>query len=375
MAGKVFISDMHDRDRVKTRLLVQQKQVPLNKNGKPYLALVLMDRSGTIEGRVWENVTRLADSFDSGDFLDIEATVVEFNNRLQLKISNLQRVDPDGIDPQDFLPSSLRDRAEMLARVTDLLDSIEDQQLRRFVRGLLADDDFTKRFSRAPAAKSIHHAYLGGLLEHTLAVMELCVQVAAAYPGLDRDLLLAGAFLHDVGKISELSSAVGFDYTDEGRLVGHLVLGVEMLRDWARQQPALPAETVIKLEHMILAHHGSFEFGSPRRPKTQEALVLHYLDELDAKLQAFRQVARRETNKRWSTYQRLFDRYLLLGKPQLAEPAAAAGGRPESPARKRSGDGLRQPVMAESLSQLRQQTGEPRQMTLDAAKKADSKKD
>ena len=368
---------MHDRDRVKTRLLVQQKQVPLNKNGKPYLALVLMDRSGTIEGRVWENVERFADGFDSGDFIEVEATVVEFNNRLQLKISNLQRLDPEGIDPEEFLPSSPRDRGEMLARVTALLDSITDEQLRLLTRGRLEDADFRRRFSRTPAAKTIHHAYLGGLLEHTLAVMELCLQVAEAYPGLDRDLLLAGAFLHDVGKTSELSSQVGFDYTDEGRLVGHLVLGAEMLRDWARQQPQLPAETVIKLEHMILSHHGSFEFGSPRRPKTQEALVLHYLDELDAKLQAFRQVARRESSKRWSTYQRLFDRYLLLGEPQLEEASSAPGSRPPSPAARGPADnGLRQPLLADSLKQIQDhQPGAAQQLSLADASRRDGEKD
>ena len=316
MAGKTFIVDIKDRDRVSGTFLVQQKQVPLNKNDKPYIAMTLMDRTGTIEARVWDNVERFAPLFDSGDFIEASGLAVAYQGKVQLKVEKLKRLESKSVDPEEFLPRSPRDRGEMLKRLRSLLESLEDGRLRGLVLGCLDDDEFRESFAKAPAAKTIHHAYLGGLLEHTLAVCELADRVAKLYPHVDRDLLLAGAFFHDVGKIRELGSDRSFDYTDEGRLLGHIVMGAMMLTDLLEAHPGLEEETALKLTHMILSHHGSYEFGSPKRPKFTEALILNYLDELDSKIQTFKEIAEHDPGGKWSAYQRLFDRYIYLGRKE-----------------------------------------------------------
>jgi 3'-5' exoribonuclease len=325
LAGKAFIVDIKDRDRVSGTFLVQQKSVPLNKNDKPYIAMTLMDRTGTIEARVWDNVERFAPVFDSGDFIEASGMAVAYQGKVQLKVEKLKRLGPDSVDAEEFLPRSPRDRGEMLKRLRSLVESIKDSGLRGLVLGCLDDDEFRESFAKAPAAKTIHHAYLGGLLEHTLAVCELADRVAKLYPHVDRDLLLAGAFFHDVGKIRELGSDRSFDYTDEGRLLGHIVMGAMMFNDLVEAHPGLDEETALKLSHMILSHHGSYEFGSPKRPKFTEALILNYLDELDSKIQTFKEIAEQDTGGKWSAFQRLFDRYIYLGREQ--QPA-------ENPAKK-----------------------------------------
>ncbi|HOX46290.1 MAG TPA: HD domain-containing protein [Myxococcota bacterium] len=357
MAGKVFIEDLRKRLEQARRagsrpgatvqavgnFLVQSKQTPLNKNGKPYMALVLTDRTGSAEGRIWDNLDKLP-PFEAGDFVEVKGDAVEYQGRMQLKVHTVERLAPEKIDPDEFLPTTTRDRPEMLGRLQELLASIADAPLRGLLLARLQDPDFRARLSRAPAAKSIHHAYVGGLLEHTLSVTELAERVAALYPDLDRDLLLAGAFAHDLGKLEELGAGQGFDYTDEGRLVGHLVLGAMSLRTWAAAQPDLSPEVLLKLEHIVLSHHGEKEYGSPVLPLFTEALIIHHLDLLDSKVQSFREVAQRERGQRWSSFQRQLDRYLLLGgageaapgeaAPELAaapdpEPREARGARPE----------------------------------------------
>lgn len=316
MAGKAFIVDIKDRDRVSGTFLVQQKQVPLNKNDKPYIAMTLMDRTGTIEARVWDNVEHFAPLFDSGDFIETSGTAVAYQGKVQLKVEKLKRLEPKSVDPEEFLPRSPRDRGEMLQHLRSLMESIKDDRLRGLVLGCLDDDDFRESFAKAPAAKTIHHAYLGGLLEHTLAVSELADRVAKLYPHIDRDLLLAGAFFHDAGKIRELGSDRSFDYTDEGRLLGHIVMGAMMFTDLVEAHSGLDEETALKLTHMILSHHGSYEFGSPKRPKFTEALILNYLDELDSKIQTFKEIAEHDPGGKWSSFQRLFDRYIYLGRKE-----------------------------------------------------------
>jgi 3'-5' exoribonuclease len=316
LAGRAFIVDIRDRDRVSGTFLVQQKQVPLNKNGKPYIAMTLMDRTGTIEARVWDNVERFAPLFDSGDFIEASGLAVAYQGRVQLKLDKLKRLEPKSVDTEEFLPRSPRDRGEMLQRLRGLLESIKNDPLRGLLLGCLDDDEFRESFAKAPAAKTIHHAYLGGLLEHTLAVCELADRVAKLYPHVDRDLLLAGAFFHDVGKVRELGSDRSFDYTDEGRLLGHIVMGAMMFTDLAEAHNGLDEETALKLTHMILSHHGSYEFGSPKRPKFTEALILNYLDELDSKIQTFKEIADSDPGGKWSAFQRLFDRYIYLGRKE-----------------------------------------------------------
>jgi len=323
VAGKAFIADIKDRDRVAGHFLVQQKQVPLNKNGKPYIAMVIMDRSGTMEARVWDNVELVSPQFDAGDFIEIRAMAVSYQNRVQLKVENASKLDPADLDLEEYLPISPRDRGEMIKQLESLLSSIKDPGLNKLCLGCLQDPNFRQSFIKTPAAKTIHHAYLGGLLEHTLAVVEMAAATAKLYPETDRDLLLAGAFFHDIGKMRELGSNNSFEYTDQGRLLGHIVMGSMMLQDLAQAHPGISEETLMKLTHIILSHHGSYEFGSPKRPKFTEALIVNFLDEMDSKIQTFKQIAERDAGNRWSSYQRLFDRYLYLGKDAESSPEPA----------------------------------------------------
>jgi len=362
LAGKTPIKDfvdlqtIKDRDRVAGTFLVQTKQIPLNRNGKPYIAMQLMNRTGTVAARVWDNVDQFASVFESGDFLQVRGIGVEYQNKVQLKVDWLERVDSATVNPEDFLPASPRDRQEMLGTLQALVDTIGDAPLRDLIRGCLADDTFRERFVRSPAAKTIHHAYLGGLLEHTLTVMELADRVAAVYPGLSRDLLLAGAFFHDIGKTRELGHERSFEYSDEGRLIGHIVMGANMFSDWAEQHPDLPEETVLKLTHMILSHHGTYEFGSPKRPKFAEALVLNYIDEMDSKVQTLKEISGRETGQKWSSFQKLFDRYLYLGESEstAAGDAQETQVLPKSPARRQGRDLTHRP-----FDQLAEATDKP----------------
>ncbi|HUU04072.1 MAG TPA: HD domain-containing protein [Myxococcota bacterium] len=319
MAGKTFIADISDQKRLTGSFLVQQKQVPLNKNGKPYIAMTLMDRTGALQARVWDNVDKYESLFEAGDCIEISAVGVSYQGRLQLKVETVKKLQSEEVELDEFLPASSRDRGQMLDRLRELLDTIHNNPLRDMLLVHLDDDDFRSRFTRAPAAKTIHHAFLGGLLEHTLSVVELADRMAAIYTDLDRDLLLAGAFLHDVGKIRELGCETSFEYTDAGRLLGHIYIGAAMVQEWAAAEPGLDEEYALKLVHMILSHHGSYEFGSPRRPKFVEALVLNYLDELDSKVESFTEIAEREKGQRWSSFQRVFDRYLFLGQPKPAQ--------------------------------------------------------
>lgn len=337
LAGKrvtqdfIDIGRLNDRDRVAGTFLVRQKNVPLNKNGKPYIAMVLMNRSGAVDARLWDNVDQFSPKFDAGDFIEVRSVAVEYQNRIQLKVEWLEPVAAESVDPEEFLPATSRDRGEMLGRVRTLLASIHDASLREILVERLDDSTFRRRFTRAPAAKTIHHAYLGGLLEHTLSVMELAQSITELHPWLDRDILIAGAFLHDIGKTRELDQERSFDYTDEGRLIGHIVMGAGMFNEWVRAHGAgLADDRVLKLTHMILSHHGTYEFGSPKRPKFVEALVLNYLDELDSKMQTFKEITDREAGQKWTSYQKLFDRYLYMGTPVGTDDAAGPSQAPET---------------------------------------------
>jgi 3'-5' exoribonuclease len=319
LAGKTFIKDINDQKRLTGSFLVQQKQIPLNKNGKPYIAMTLMDRTGSLQARVWDNVDKFAPLFEAGDCVEVSAVGVSYQGHLQLKVETIKKLRQEEVAMDEFLPASSRDRDQMLDRLKELLGTIDNRPLRDMLMTRLDNEEFRQQLERTPAAKTIHHAFLGGLLEHTLSVVELAERTATIYTDLDRDLLLAGAFLHDVGKIHELGSQTSFEYTDAGRLLGHIYIGAAMVQEWVAVQPGLDEETALKLVHMILSHHGSYEFGSPRRPKFVEALVLNYLDELDSKVESFREIAAREKGQRWSSFQRVFDRYLYLGEPKAEQ--------------------------------------------------------
>jgi 3'-5' exoribonuclease len=309
--SKVFVSDIKDRDQVNAVFLVKEKIMAMAKNGKPYMTLHLMDKSGEIEGRIWDNVDIIGAKFEKDDFISIRSKSSLYLGKMQLIISDLSRVADADVCLADFLPEAERAIGEMIAELDSLVASCTDENLSKLLCAFFREPSFMSLYRIAPAAKGMHHVYLGGLLEHSLAVARLVEQVSRLYPGLNRDLLVAGALLHDVGKVREMTYIRSFDYTDEGKLLGHIAIGVEMVQEKIAAIADFPQELAMLLKHMILSHHGQYEFGSPKRPKTLEATVLNYLDDLDSKINGIRTHIRKEPAKqsRWTAYHRLYDRY------------------------------------------------------------------
>jgi 3'-5' exoribonuclease len=322
---KQFATQIQERDWVETVFLVRDKNVGMAKNGKPYLTLKLMDRSGEVEGRVWERADDIAAQFERDDFIRVAGKASVYMGKMQLIIQELARLDEAAVDLADFLPVAARPVDEMVADLKARVASFTDPHLRALLEAFLADPAFLAAYSRAPAAKAMHHVYLGGLLEHSLAVATLADDICRRYPGLNRDLLVAGALLHDVGKISELRYARSFDYTDVGKLIGHIVIGVEIVEEKLRGLPGFPLELAILLKHLLLSHHGQYEFGSPKRPKTVEAVILNFIDDLDSKINGVRAHIDKEADNEaaWTQYHRLYDRYFFKGFGAPTDPAAA----------------------------------------------------
>ena len=325
---KQFASQIQERDWVESVFLVRDKTIGMAKNGKPYLTLKLMDRSGEVEGRVWERADEVAAQFERDDFLRVAGKASVYLGKMQLIIQEVARLDEGTVDLADFLPVAGRPVAEMVTDLKARVASFTDPHLRALMEAFLADQAFLAAYSRAPAAKAMHHVYLGGLLEHSLAVATLADDICRRYPGLHRDLLVAGALLHDVGKISELRYSRSFDYTDVGKLIGHIVIGVEIVDEKLRSLPGFPPELAILLKHLLLSHHGQYEFGSPKRPKTLEAVILNFIDDLDSKINGVRTHLDKEVDSEtsWTQYHRLYDRYFFkgFGDPSSPPPEAAA---------------------------------------------------
>ncbi|SNB44893.1 3'-5' exoribonuclease YhaM family protein [Geobacter sp. DSM 9736] len=309
--SKVFVSDIRDRSLVDSVFLVKEKITAMAKNGKPYLTLRLMDRTGEVEAKVWDNVDLLAAQFDKDDFVAIRSKATVYLGKMQLVVSELRRMPDQDVVLADFLPETARCIREMEAELHDLLASLTDVHLRRLLQAFVDDPPFMALYRMAPAAKGMHHVYLGGLLEHSLAVARLVDRVVPLYGGINRDLLIAGALLHDVGKVREMAFSRSFDYTDEGKLLGHITIGIEMIQEKILAINGFPPELAMLLKHMLLSHHGQYEYGSPKRPKTLEATILNYLDDLDSKINGIRTHMNKEleSSSRWTSYHRLYDRY------------------------------------------------------------------
>jgi len=267
---------------------------------------------------VWEKALELAETFDEGDVIKVLGEVEEYLGRLQVIVRKLRPAKEDEYELEDFLPHTERDIEEMLTTVRETIASVENPYLRALLDKFFTDEEFVAAFSRAPAARRIHHAYLGGLLEHTVEVIALCQTVIALYPQIHRDLLLTGALLHDVGKTRELTFERDIDYSDEGRLLGHVVLSERMITERVAEIPDFPPELALRLRHLILSHHGRYEWGSPRRPKTLEACALHYIENLDAQVNRFARIiaTRRDKTKPWTEYDTLLRRYLYAGRDE-----------------------------------------------------------
>ena len=319
-ATRRFVQALADGDNVEEVYLVVDKQLRANRNGNLFLQLELRDRTGTIGARLWNAGEPLFRSFEAGDFLLTKAKVQLFQGALQMIVNHLERVRPDSVSLADFLPHTEKDVSKLYERLRTLLRKVENPHLRALADCFLLDEEFTQSFCRAPAGIRNHHAYIGGLLEHVVTMLDAADRLAPLYPDLDRDLFLMGVFLHDAGKVKELTYDRTFAYSDEGQLVGHIVIGVEMVTAMAARAAQLtgepfPHELLLRVKHLVLSHHGTHEFGSPRLPMTPEAIALHHLDNLDAKLHLFTREIKEDANAEaaWTPYNQSLGRRLFKG--------------------------------------------------------------
>jgi len=314
-----WVKDIKEDDQVRGLYLVKVKRTGSTKKGDPFLSMTLADRTGEIEARVWERVGELSPLFKEGDVIDVEGYAGSYREQTQLTLTAL-KVAEDISDPTLFMEATPKDVTRMVASLRDILKGIKNASMKALVEKFLSDRNFMILFRKAPAAKNFHHSYIGGLLEHTLSVCQMASLVADHYPELDRDLLITGAFLHDLGKIKELKFERQIDYSDEGRLLGHLTLGVAMVDEKLVGLKNFPGEIAVRLKHLILSHHGEYEFGSPKRPKFLEAFALHLIDDLDAKMNGLSRFMEKDRQEgTWTDFSRLFERYFLKGKLQAFE--------------------------------------------------------
>jgi 3'-5' exoribonuclease len=315
-----YVNQLTHGDSVDEMFLVADKQLRANRQGNLYLHLELRDKTGNIGARLWNATEDLARTFEPGDYLRIRGKTQVFQGSLQIILTHIEVVDSAGIEADEFLPQSSQNIASLMARLREILLAMTNPQLRGLVECFLIDEEFVRKFTMAPAGIKNHHAYQGGLIEHVVNLLNVADRITGFYPEIDRDLLLTGIFVHDIGKVDELSYDRAFAYTDEGQLVGHLVMGVGMLRSKVERYAELmsepfPAELRLRLEHMIVSHHGSYEFGSPKLPMTLEAIALHLLDNLDAKIHAFSREIRDDPSREssWTPFQQSLGRRLFKG--------------------------------------------------------------
>ena len=300
--------------------VVVAKQIKPKKTGEPYLALTLGDRSGQLEAKMWDNVEEVLDAFEQDDFLKVKGLVNKYKQRFQLTVHKLRKLGESEIDYSDYLPKTTKDIAELWRNLTEFVESFQNPHLKSLVQAFMADPDIAAAYRNAPAAKTLHHAYIGGLLDHVVSLFRSCDLICRNYPQINRDLLLTGAFLHDIGKIHELTYNRSFSYSTKGQLLGHMIIELEMLQAKLAALPGFPDELKILIEHLIISHHGQYDFGSPKLPMFPEALMLHYLDDLDSKMEAMRAHFEREAalESPWTSYNASLGRPLLNSEKFLA---------------------------------------------------------
>lgn len=319
MAKTRFAKDLKEKDVVNEVFLVKYSAVVQAKNGKPYLNAILSDRSGDLESRVWENAEGAAAVLVKGHFVRVEGRVAFYQNRRQFVISAYTEVPAAQIDMKEFIAESKCDVEALYLKLLEFARSIENPFSRELALRVLTSPDVSTGLRQAPAAKSVHHAYRGGLLEHMVSITEILDSLSKHYgKAVDRDLLLLGGFFHDIAKLWELDYALTTDYTDEGRLVGHLVMGVELVERAMNAIPDFPRHLRLLVKHLILAHHGELEYGSPKRPKFVEALIVHYVDDLDSKINAIQGfIAKDEAPGAWTGLNKMYERYFYKGPKSI----------------------------------------------------------
>lgn len=348
MIRKVYARDLRDKDVVLTVFRIGRKERHVSRSGKPYLALALVDRTGEIDARIFEAADEAAQGFEAGDYALIKGHVITFHGKPQVVIDRLERLDPEPIDPKEFTPPPAEPRPaaaepsregnKVVAQIRELVERVHDPFVQKLLLAFLDDPQVAKGLPHAPAAKGVHHAYRGGLADHILSVMKLAHRIADQYPMADRDLLVAGAMLHDIGKVRELTYDNGFGYSDEGRLVGHLVMTAQQIHAKAANIPGFPQPLEHHLTHLVLAHHGRLEYGSPRVPMTLEALLVHLIDLMDSRVACWLETMAKDSNERWAEPTRTVDHHLWKG------PAPTSRNKsPVEPRRRRPREKEREP--------------------------------
>ena len=325
-----FVTDLSPDAQVRTTFLVQARERKIARTGSAYLDLDLRDASGVVRAKLWD-CDRHALDFEVEDIVAVDGVVEDYQGTLQIRVRKISRCSPDAVDLFDYLPRSRRDPEEMYATLMDRLRRVPEGPLRMLLLTIMEDPSIAEKYKRAPAAMSYHHAFLGGLLEHVLSLVQLGDQLCDHYEFLRRDLLLTGLVLHDVGKIEELSFSRGFRYSTRGQLLGHISIGLEIVQEKMRQIPGFPAELKGQIEHIILSHHGKVEFGSPKEPMFPEALLVHFLDEMDSKLEAMRAQYATDQDRPgdWTARNPALRRELL--KIETGSSASSNGPGPEKP--------------------------------------------
>jgi 3'-5' exoribonuclease len=327
-----YICDCHKQENqtITSNFVVASKQIKNKKNGEFYLALILADRSGQLQANMWDNVADFLHAFEQDDFIKVKGLVQKYNGRWQLTIHKLRKLGEHEIDYADYLPKTSKDIDHLWQTLGEFVDGFQNPWLKQLVREFMTDYTIATAYKNAPAAKTLHHAYIGGLLDHVVSLFKLSDLAARNYPQINRDLLLTGAFLHDIGKIHELTYQRSISYTTSGQLLGHMIIELEMLHEKLARIPGFPAELKILIEHLIISHHGQYEFGSPKLPMFPEALMLHYLDDLDSKMESMRAQFEREADfeSAWTGYNPSLARPLLNTRKFLEKKPE----KPEAPA-------------------------------------------
>ena len=304
-----FINELREGEKISGIYLCKHKQAAVTKNGKPYENLILQDKTGTIDGKIWEPNSLGIDEFDPLDYIDVVGDVTSFQGSLQVSIKRARKAGEGEYDPGNYLPVSGKDVESMYQELLGFTAQIKNPYLHRLLVSFFQEDEeFIRAFKGNSAAKTVHHGFIGGLLEHTLSVVKLCQYYCRTYPILNQDLLITTAMLHDIGKTRELSPFPKNDYTDDGQLLGHIMIGAEMIHDKAREIPGFPEKLESEVKHCILSHHGELEYGSPKKPALAEAVALNLADNTDAKMETLTEIfAAAGEQKDWLGYNRLFE--------------------------------------------------------------------
>lgn len=311
---KQNIRDLKDKDAVDSLFLVKEKNVNIGKNGRPFMSIVLGDQTGNIDARVWDRVEELNQEFEAGDVIKLKGLVQIFQGRKQLIVHRLEKIDQTTVQVEDFIPASGLNVEDMFMELLTIVRSMKNDHLRQLTLAVIEDPEIKPLFMKAPAAKTIHHAWRGGLLEHILSICKILEFLAGHYGNLNRDILLFGGIFHDIGKVWELSYDGSLGYTDKGRLLGHMLLACELVEKKASRILGFPEDLKDMCKHIILSHHGKLEYGSPKRPKFMEAMLVAMVDDLDSKMNTIQTFIESERNvgDKWSRYHELFDRYFML---------------------------------------------------------------